>query len=827
MFHHCAGWAKADLAKGPQGIGHDFEMPEMTLGDKEEPVKIYALGESQIVDFGTNAAGVCVLRVKGLKQGTVVSMHHAEVPLHPPYGPENGSLYYDNLKSAKAIDIYIAGSTTDEFYKPSFTYHGFRYVEVKGYPTSLQPGDITRVRINTDLPLNGDFNSSSPLLNAIQSAVVSGQQSNLMSVPTDCPQRDERLGWMGDAGLSSDSMAMNFDTHAFHQNFLAMMFDELDSNYTLPDVVPFVRGGSRPADPSWSAAFPQIVWALWKYYNDTQTAEIFLPLIEHYLTFMVSKIPSSFSGYFGYYGDWCPPPPVTKIEISFTSAFSLLLSINQTAELCRVVGALPDYNIYVKLFDELAEKFNQAFLKGNKYADGSQVSYALPLYLGIVPSSVQPLVVKGFANRVQSDGVHVTSGIIGAKFILPALSAHGYHSLALQMVEQKDYPSWGYMLLNPYEPATSIWELWNSFNGSASMDSRNHHMFSSVSGWLRTELVGVVPIRGVSMWKSVELWPARIPDLLHASTSFDVPHRMNFSWRQYPNRACFKVAEKPPQGNVLLGLGTSYTISCPSEGSVIEEVIFASFGNSEGVCGHFREGQCHVKESEKMLRDLCVGRSACTVPMEQAFWGSECAHLPTRWLHAEVQCSRTTSFHSVDVNASIPVGGSAKLHLPCHGGNSVSVFDSGKLVWRDGRIVGEAYGVVFEGWDRRSDSVVISLQSGHYEFTTATTEPQHMLCSYHANGTAELMCPRGTVIRKIMFASYGNPHPVGSAKCPSPYRVGSCHAGTSQRVVEDACMGERRCSVELSEKEFGTLSCRGVSQNHSLAVVYACSRVLE
>ena len=816
------------MAKGPEGPSDITEMNAMTLWEKEEPVKMYVLGESQIVDFGTNAAGVCVLRVKGLKHGTVVSMHHAEVPLHPPYGPENGSLYYDNMRAAKATDIYIAGSTTEEFYKPSFTYHGFRYVEAKGYPTSLQPGDIARVRINTGLQLNGHFNSSIPLLNAIQSAVVSGQQSNLMSIPTDCPQRDERLGWLGDAGLSSDSMAMNFDTRAFHLNYLRLISDEIDSNGTIPDVAPFVRFGIRPADPSWSAAFPQIVWSMWMYYGDLLTAETYFSDMFNYITYMVNLIPKDgFASYFGYYGDWCPPPPVKKISVSFTSAFSLLLSINQTGELAFANSLTSEWIYYSRLFSDLAEKFNQAFLQGVKYADGSQVSYALPLYLGIVPSSVLPLVVKGFANRVQSDGVHVTSGIIGAKFVLPALSAHGYHSLALQMVEQKDYPSWGYMLLNPYEPATSIWELWNSFNGSAFMDSRNHHMFSSVSGWLRTDLVGLVPIRGVSMWKSVELWPARIPDLLHASTSFDVPHKLEFSWRQFPNRACFKLAEKPPQGNVLLGPGTSYTISCPSAGSVIEEVVFASFGNPEGVCGHFREGLCHVKESENMLRDLCVGRSACTVPMDETFWGRECIHLPTRWLHAEVQCSRTVSFHSVDVNASIPVGGSAKLHLPCHGGNSVSVFDGGRLVWRDSRIIGETSGMQFEGWDRKSDSVIIGLQSGRYEVTTATTEPKHILCSYHANSTAELICPRGTVIRKITFASYGNPQTVKNAKCPSLYRVGSCHAGTSQRVLEEACMGEEGCSVELSEREFGKFSCRNVAKNHSLAVVYTCSRVLE
>ena len=819
------GWKAADIAVADIGSMYLPYIPNMVFWEKEEPKTIYSLKDSQVVDFGSNVAGVCFFRVKDLSPGTVLTLHHAEVPLHPPYGPTNGSLYYDNLRAAKATDTYIAGSPklSEDYHHPSFTYHGFRYVEVKGFPGSLKSGDIYRMRISSALRENGKFNSSDPLVNAIQSAVVNGQESNFMSVPTDCPQRSERLGWMGDSGLSADSMVMNFDMQSFHDNFLKLINDEMYNRGSIPDVVPFYRGGNRPADPSWSAAFPQILWVHWKLLNNTKPAEMYFTSLQKYITYMVSKIPpDGLAKYFGYYGDWCPPPHIPKVPISFTSAFSLLFNIKQTAELSQALNKTAEYENYTKLFSQLSEDFNKAFVNSNgTYIDGSQISYALPLALDIVPSKEKSAFLKNFTSRIQSDGVHVTSGIIGVKFLLPVLSANGYNDLAVEIATQKDYPGWGFMLLNTLEPSTSIWELWNSFNGSAGMDSRNHHMFSSVSGWFRKEMIGLHLVPGASLFSSVELKPGLLQDLVEASTRLDHPHKFEYSWKQFPRRVCFKLPEKPLEGNVLLER-EEYIISCPSKGSVIEEVVFASFGTPQGTCGHLRYGECHAPSTLHRVRDLCVGREECRVPVDHKYWDTSCSGSVNQWLYAEVICTQKW-YHNIRVNVTIPMGGSAKLHLPAYGSSSMSVFDGDKLLWKDGATVEKSAGIAVEEWESKLDSLPLHLQSGHYELRTETLDPMHVLCEHSADDTIALTCPPGTLLRRVMFASYGTPRIDDG--CPHGYSVGECHSVTSKQVVEEVCVGKSKCLLELNSKVFGSLSCSTVKL-YSMAVVYACSTQL-
>ena len=820
-----SNWKAADIGIGPSAPSYTQSISDMVFWEKEEPKTIYSLKDSQVVDFGSNVAGVCFFRVKDLSPGTVLTLHHAEVPLHPPYGPTNGSLYYDNLRAAKATDTYIAGSPklSEDYHHPSFTYHGFRYVEVKGFPSTLKSGDIYRMRISSALRENGKFNSSDPLVNAIQSAVVSGQESNFMSVPTDCAQRDERLGWMGDSGLSADSMVMNFDMQSFHDNFLKLINYELDVNGTIPDVVPFVRYGNRPADPSWSAAFPQILWVHWKLLNNTKPVEMYFTSLQKYITYMVSKIPpDGLAKYFGYYGDWCPPPHIPKVPISFTSAFSLLFNIKQTAELSQALNKTAEYENYTKLFSQLSEDFNKVFVNSDgTYIDGSQVSYALPLALDIVPSKEKSTFLKNFTSRIQSDGVHVTSGIIGVKFLLPVLSANGYNDLAVEIATQKDYPGWGFMLLNTLEPSTTIWELWNSFNGSAGMDSRNHHMFSSVSGWFRKEMIGLHLVPGASLFSSVELKPGLLQDLVEASTRLDHPHKFEYSWKQFPRRVCFKLPEKPLKGNVLLER-EEYIISCPSKGSVIEKVVFASFGTPQGICGHLRYGECHAPSTLHRVRDLCVGREECRVPVDHKYWDTSCSGSVNQWLYAEVICTQKW-YHNIHVNITIPMGGSAKLHLPAYGSSSMSVFDGDKLLWKDGATVEKSAGISIEEWESKLDSLPLRLQSGHYELRTETLDPMHVLCEHSADDTIALTCPPGTLLRRVMFASYGTPWIDDG--CPHGYSVGECHSVTSKQVVEEVCVGESKCLLELNSRVFGFLSCSTVKL-YSMAVVYACSTQL-
>lgn len=247
-----------------------------------------------VLDFGHNKAGYCRLTATG-PAGTTIVLRHAEALMHPPYGPVDGTIYTGNLRSAQATDTFILkGTGAPEVFEPMFTYHGFRYVQMEGYPGTPTPTSVQQIHFRTDAAVRSKFSSSSPVLNAIQYSALFSQGSNLMSVPTDCPQRDERLGWMGDAGLSADSITINYDYAAMQASFLrSMAEDQLGPDGSLPDTVPYARYGNRPADGSWSAAFPQNLFVRYSINQDTTLARQYFPQLLTYLNNIKSQIAKS------------------------------------------------------------------------------------------------------------------------------------------------------------------------------------------------------------------------------------------------------------------------------------------------------------------------------------------------------------------------------------------------------------------------------------------------------------------------------------------------------------------------------------------------------
>ena len=820
---------------GPAGAMFLPPTPYIAEVGVEKAVSVYKLASDpskQIADFGYNSAGVCRLTVDALKLGTSVQIRHAEVPMHPPYGAVDGSLYYDNLRGARQTDKFTSDGAT-RTYKPSLTYHGFRYAEITGYPRDLTAFDINKVVINSNLKANGHLNTSNPLLNKIQESVVRGQLSNLMSIPTDCDQRDERLGWMGDAGLSADSMALNMHMEAFQPYFLQLIRDE-QINGSLPDVVPFYRYGRRPADPSWGAALPQIMWVLYKYYGDINTVKEFFPSLLQYMEFMLSKIPPGDGGIgklYAYYGDWCPPPPQPAVDTSFPAAFSLLTNIKQARELAAALGYAENVTNFEKIFNEQAKSFNKAFLNDGKYLNGLQITYVLPLALGIVPADIMDDFVKAFLNQLTgTDKTHITAGIIGTKFILPVLSQLKQHSLAVEIVQQTSYPSWGYMIHNPYEPATTIWELWNAFNGSAGMDSRNHHMFSSVSGWMMTEMVGLSIPEGSYGFNEIHFHPARTLDLSRASVSLEHPKKVKMSWQRKGGIQCAKSPEDSSSVNPGLPKHDGLKLSCGEEG-VISEVLFASFGTPTGSCGYYSTGSCHAESSVAVVKELCLGKENCYVPTDGDFWGNVCPGV-TKWLSVAVQCMSTGQgaavdykFSSLHLDLSIPVGSKGAVFLPAHGKRDLKVWEGEDLIWyeRDESLKGVP-GVLSSEWLPESDSLKLQLSSGSYSFVVRGEAPERKcLDSRESEGGAlALKCSsKSEVIGSIDWASYGNPQTPGD--CFS-HSVGECSAGSSPMAVEKECVGKQECSIPLNEKFFGELtSSHGCNEGPLYLIVeYTC-----
>ena len=816
--------ASAVVTEGPAGVMYLPPIPAMVQAGVERAVHMYPLQSDptkQIVDFANNSAGVCRINVKDLKAGASITLHHAEVPLHPPYGPTNGSLYYGNLRSAKQMDTFTSNGNSST-YQPSLTYHGFRYVEVSGYPRNLTVDDISKILVHSNLQRNGHIQTSNPLLENIQENCIRGQLSNLMSVPTDCCQRDERLGWMGDAGLTSDSMALNFHTDAFHSHFVQLMADELIDG-SLPDVVPFYRYGTRPADPSWGAAFPQVLWVLYHYYGDLSTVKQLFPGLTQYLDFMTSQVAKSGIGQlYGYYSDWVPPPPHPKVNTSFASAFSYLNNLKQAQEMATAINDTASATKYAQFFQEQSEAFNKAFLNNSQYLNGLQVSYVLPLYLGIVPTDIEAQLVNAFINQLKgSDQAHITAGIIGTKFILPVLTQLKQQDLAMEIVQQTSYPSWGFMIHNEYEPATALWELWNSLNGSAGMDSRNHHAFSTVSGWMMTDMVGLHLSQGSYGFSDIHFHPARSLEPSQASVQLQHPKPLRLAWQRSGGIQCAKAAEDQSSLHPGLPKHAGLSVSC-GEDSVIMDVLFASYGNPTGSCGYYKEGDCHAENSREVVEKLCMGQSSCHIPSGTDFWGELCSG-SSKWLTVAVQCGTKDGgadykYRQIQVEVSIPVGSKGTVLLPAHGKRHPQVWEGEEVVWDGGQVVSAVDGVLSWQWVLEEDSLMLELSSGSYQFTVRGQTPERKWAE-STSDYLSLICDAGHVISTIDWASYGDSGLRWVGQEAEPV-LGSCHAGCSQLAVERKCLRRQRCDIPVSSEFFGKSEC---TKAH-LTVGYTCNK---
>jgi alpha-L-rhamnosidase len=310
------GWSPAQaVTDGPRGAMVASAMPKVVIDSVRKPVQVTNLGDRYVIDFGSNVAGwTSIKNMKG-KAGDTVVLKHAEVMQHEHLPDLKGKIntsriYTGNLRTALATDTYILrGDPAGETYTPSFTYHGARYVEVTGFPGTLTAADVEYQHFHTGNSPKSSTKFSSPTITAIQRMAVGAQRSNMMTVPTDCDQRDERLGWMGDADLSAQTMLLNYDCGAFFTMFMKNMDSETDPDGSITDVVPLVRYGGRPADPSWSAALIEVAYQLYKIDGISAVAKAHWDKMLLHLEFYASaaaKSPTHWPK--TKYGDWVPPP---------------------------------------------------------------------------------------------------------------------------------------------------------------------------------------------------------------------------------------------------------------------------------------------------------------------------------------------------------------------------------------------------------------------------------------------------------------------------------------------------------------------------------------
>ena len=502
-----AGWHPASLVEGPGGVLSSQMMPAIQVIETIVPLTMTNPAPGVYVfDLGQNISGWAQLRVNG-PAGTDIRLRFSELLY------DNGLINQENLRSARAEDHYILrGDGATEVWEPRFTYHGFRYIEVTGFPGTPRLDSIRGRVVHTAVSPAGNFSASTQILNDIQHLILWGQKTNLHSIPTDCCQRDERMGWMGDAQVTAEEAMMNFDMAAFYTNFLRTIRDEQAADGSITDTVPHVWG-QRPADPAWGTAYPLIAWYMYQNYGDRRLIEDYYDSLKKYVEFLRGKAENGLLKY-SYYGDWVA---IDKCPGSLVSTFYYYYDTKILADMARLINKTADAQAYDKLAGEIKTAFNREFFDPKtRHYGPTQTANALPLFIGLATDKERgPAWSELFNDLVYEHNSHLTTGIIGTKYILDVLTSTGNSDLAYDILTKTDFPSYGYMLKNG---ATTLWEIWQQREGP-SMNSHNHPMFGSIGAWFYRALAGINIAPDSEAYKKLVIKPQMVRDLTHASGS--------------------------------------------------------------------------------------------------------------------------------------------------------------------------------------------------------------------------------------------------------------------------------------------------------------------
>jgi alpha-L-rhamnosidase len=524
-----SAWEKPQVVAAPGGTLAAQMIDPIRVTETLKPVALTSPRPGvYIFDMGQNLVGWCRLRVSG-PRGTTVALRHAET-LKP-----DGTLYLDNIRSAKALDTYTLKGEGTEVYEPRFTYHGFRFAELRGYPGMPDLKTLEARVVHDDLEPVGEWTSSDPLLNRIYLNVHWGLRGNYRSIPTDCPQRDERQGWLGDRSEESRSEAYMFRTGPLYAKWLQDMEDSQKESGSVPDVCPAYWPFYND-NVTWPSSTVIIPNHLYELLGDTGLLERHYPSMQKWIEYMSRFLEEDLLARDNY-GDWCVPPedpglihskdPLRKTAkpVLGTAYFHHCLEL--MTRYAVLLGREGDARRYRDLGARLREALNRKFLdrKNAAYDNGSQTSSLLPLAFDLVPLDVRAPVFERLVDKIVHESYgHVGTGLIGSQWLMRTLTRGGKGGLALAVATQKTYPSWGYMI---DKGATTIWELWNGDTADPAMNSGNHVMLvGDLVTWLYEDLAGIRPDPARPGFKHIILKPEPAGDLREVRAR----HRSLYGW---------------------------------------------------------------------------------------------------------------------------------------------------------------------------------------------------------------------------------------------------------------------------------------------------------
>src|SRR6187399_1801283 len=505
-----------------------------------KPLKIFTTPKGEkVIDFGQNLVGWVIVKANG-KTGDKITIRHAEVL------DKNGNFYIDNLRAANATANYFLSGKGEDIFEPHFTFYGFRYIKIEGV-NELKPGDFTAVALYSDMKPTGSFTSSNPLINQLQHNIQWGQRGNFLDVPTDCPQRDERLGWTGDAQVFSRTATFNRNVNNFFAKWLKDVAADQSSAGSVPFVIPNVLGENASGSTGWADCATIIPWNMYLAYGDKQILQNQYGSMKAWVKYMTDSSNNYLWNRGFHFGDWLFYRPFDDNDgrSAVTDKYMIAQcfyanSVQLMINTANVLGKNDDVAKYTGLLKNVKEAFVKEYLTPNgRLVSSTQTAYVLALNFDMLPENLREQAVEKLVENIKAYNNHLTTGFLGTPYLCHVLNRFGKTDVAFTLLMQESYPSWLYPVKMG---ATTIWERWGGIHPDstfepASMNSFNHYAYGAIGDWMYRVVAGLDTYDDAPGYKHIKIQPHIGGGLTNASASLQTYYgKASSGWKLEGNK---------------------------------------------------------------------------------------------------------------------------------------------------------------------------------------------------------------------------------------------------------------------------------------------------
>ncbi len=558
--------------------------PPVLKHETFKAIKVFKTPSGEnVIDFGQNLVGWITLKMKG-KAGDKIKVQHAEVLT------KEGNFYTENLRAAQAEILYTVKGDAEEVYEPHLSFFGFRYVKIEGYPGEIKPENIMATAVYSDMAPTGSFSCSNPLLNQLQHNIQWGQKGNFVDVPTDCPQRDERLGWTGDAQAFSRTAAYNMNVATFFSKWLKDLAADQVEDGRVPFVIPNVLNKDASASAGWADAATIIPWNMYMAFGDKRILETQYQSMKAWVNYIDKSSKQDLWNTGFHFGDWLFYRPFDDLDGRSAVTDKYLIaqcfwahSTQLLLNTANVLGKKEDVALYTGMLKRVKDAFQKEYLTASgRLISGTQTAYVLALNFNMLPENSRPQAAERLAQNVKDYGNHLTTGFLGTPYLCDVLTRFGYTDVAYSLLMQESYPSWLYPVKMG---ATTIWERWDGIKPDSTfqtpgMNSFNHYAYGAIGDWMYRTVAGLQ--EAAPGYKEIRIAPKPGGKLTNASAELKTNYGLV--------RSSWKIENGVIKLSIAIPTNTTATIVFPqgAESAITEHGV--DVGKLKAITSSTKEG---------------------------------------------------------------------------------------------------------------------------------------------------------------------------------------------------------------------------------------------